>query len=121
MRVLFSPLAATDLEEIGDHIARDNPRRALTFIQGIREQCKKLSQAPLGYRTRPELGAGIRSCAYGNYIILYRPGSTEVLIVRVLHGAMDLPRHMGANLTADGTNEDGVQEARSGTRAGKQT
>ena len=33
MGVLFTPLADTDLEEIGDYIAQDNPARALTFIQ----------------------------------------------------------------------------------------
>lgn len=35
MRVLFTSLADTDLEEIGDYIAQDNPARALTFIQEI--------------------------------------------------------------------------------------
>ena len=33
MGVLFTPLAETDLEVIGDYIAQDNPARALTFIQ----------------------------------------------------------------------------------------
>ncbi len=94
MRALFSPLASQDLEEIGDYIAQDNPSRALTFIQELREQCKKICNAPLGYRARPELGDGIRSCPFGNYMILYRPEESDVLIIRVLHGAMDLPQHM---------------------------
>ena len=42
MGVLFTPLAETDIEEIGDYIALDNPARALTFIQEIRAQCQKL-------------------------------------------------------------------------------
>ena len=29
MRLLFAPLAQSDLEEIGDYIALDNPMRAL--------------------------------------------------------------------------------------------
>jgi plasmid stabilization system protein ParE len=32
MQCAFTPLAKADLEAIGDYIARDNPRRALTFI-----------------------------------------------------------------------------------------
>lgn len=95
MGVLFTPLAETDLENIGDYIAQDNPARALTFIQDIRAQCQKVGKSPLAYRARPELGDDIRSCLFGNYVILYRPDATDVLIVRVLHGAMDLPYHMG--------------------------
>ena len=36
MRCIFSVLAESDLEEIGDYIARDNPERAVSFIQEIR-------------------------------------------------------------------------------------
>ena len=39
MRCRFSPLAELDLEEIGDYIARDNPPRALSFIEEIRARC----------------------------------------------------------------------------------
>ena len=35
MGVLFTPLAETDLEDIGDYVAQDNPARALSFIQEI--------------------------------------------------------------------------------------
>jgi plasmid stabilization system protein ParE len=33
MPCAFTPFAEADLEAIGDYIARDNPRRALTFIR----------------------------------------------------------------------------------------
>lgn len=35
MKLVFSPKAAEDLEEIGDYIARDNPQRALSFVAEI--------------------------------------------------------------------------------------
>jgi len=41
MPCIFSPLAASDLEEIGDYIAQDNPHRALTFVREIRNVAKK--------------------------------------------------------------------------------
>lgn len=53
MGVLFTQLADTDLEEIGDYIAQDNPARALTFIREIRAQCQKIGKSPLAYRARP--------------------------------------------------------------------
>ena len=46
MRLLITPLAAHDLEEIGDYIARDNPIRAASFIAELRAQCEKICLNP---------------------------------------------------------------------------
>ena len=92
--VFFTPEAERDLEEIGDYIAADNPARAVSFVQDIRDRCTKIGNAPLAYAARPELGEGIRSCPHGrHYLIFFRVESSDhsVLIVRVLHGARDLP------------------------------
>lgn len=90
MRLVFLPQAETDLEAIGDYIARDNPRRAMSFVRELREQCRKITEAPQAYRPRPELGKGLRSCAYGNYVVFFFEEPGLVRIVRVLHGAMDI-------------------------------
>ena len=91
MRVSISPLAERDLESIGDYIADDNPGRAVSFVSEIRGQCDKIANAPRAYRLRPELGEGIRSCAHGSYVIFFVATKTLVTVVRVLHGAMDIP------------------------------
>ncbi len=90
MRLIVTPLAEEDLESIGDHIAKDSPRRAATFIGELRSQFKTITANPLAFRLRPELGEGIRSLAYGNYVIFFQPAENELLIVRILHGAMDI-------------------------------
>lgn len=95
MRVTLSPLAERDMEAIGDYIGADNPPRALSFIAELREQCNAIAKAPLAYRTRPELGKGIRSCAHGYYVIFFTATKTRVTVVRVLHGAMDIPAQFG--------------------------
>ena len=59
----FSPLAEIDLEEIADYIARDNPRRALSFVRELRERCEKIAAFPEAARLRPELAEGIRLVA----------------------------------------------------------
>ena len=92
MPVFFSVLAESDLEDIGDYIAADNPFRALSFIGEIRKHCEKIERTPRAYRMRPELGAAIRSCAHGHYLILFTIIDADVLIVRVLHGARDVRR-----------------------------
>lgn len=91
MRVVISPLAERDLEAIGDYIASDNPARALSFIEELRTKCVEIAKAPKAFRTRPELGADIRSCTHGNYVIFFVAGKSLLTIVRVLHGAMDIP------------------------------
>jgi len=85
-RYRISPLAEQDLEAIGDFIAQDNPRRALTFIAELRVQCDKIVASPKAFRARPELGEGIRSFTYGNYVIFFQDNPE----VRILHGAMDI-------------------------------
>jgi toxin ParE1/3/4 len=90
MQLAFMPQAALDLELIGDYIARDSPRRAKSFVRELRGQCRKITQAPKAYRPRPELGKGLRSCAYGNYLVIFDEQPDLVRIVRVLHGAMDV-------------------------------
>ena len=93
MRVTVSPLAERDLETIGDYIAEVNPGRAASFIAELRAQCEKIAKAPQAYRARPELAEGLRSCPHGNYVIFFVATKSRLTIVRVLHGAMDLPAH----------------------------
>lgn len=91
MQVTISRLAEHDLESIGDYIAEDNPPRAVSFVAELRAQCAKIANAPDAYRPRPDLGDGIRSCAYGNYVIFFAATKTRLTIARILHGAMDIP------------------------------
>ncbi len=97
MRLTISPLAGRDLEALGDYIADDDPDRAIRFIARLRAQFATITMAPLGYRMRPELGAGIRSCAHGNYVIFFTATKTRVTIVRVLHGPMDIEAQFSAD------------------------
>jgi toxin ParE1/3/4 len=91
MRAYLTPQAEIDLEEIGDYIALDNPERAVTFIQEVRQHCKRIAASPLGYVARPDLGDAIRICPHGNYLIVFEPYQDGALILRVLHGARNLP------------------------------
>jgi toxin ParE1/3/4 len=61
----------------------------------LRAQCQKIAQAPLIYRTRTELGNGLRSCAHGNHVILFCTVESSVLIIRILNGAQDVQALFG--------------------------
>lgn len=90
MLCIFSPRADLDLEGIGDYIARDNPQRAESFIQEIREQCAKIADMPLAFPLRPELGEGFRMVVFKSYLIFYRSDTDTIRIERILHGARNI-------------------------------
>jgi len=90
MRLELSPLAQSDLETIGDYIAKDSPLNALRFVEGLRSQCQRIVLSPLGYPARAELGENLRSCAYGRYIVFFTPIADLVRIERILHSALDI-------------------------------
>lgn len=92
MKLSISPLAEQDMEAIGDYIARDSPLRALSFTEELYQQCQLIAESPVIYRERPELGQGVRGCAYGRYLILFRVLDIEVRIERLLHGSRDVIR-----------------------------
>ena len=88
--VVFSPRAERDLEMIADHIAADNPARALTFVRELRVHCVNLGAFPQSARRFPELTADAHASPHGNYVILYRDLPDTVSIERVIHGARDI-------------------------------
>jgi len=90
MQLLITPLAAFDLEEIGDYIALDNLIRARTFVAELRAHCEKICLNSAGYRLRPEVSDDLRSCAHGNYVIFFESTTEQVTIVRIVHGARDI-------------------------------
>lgn len=59
-RLLLSPRAAADLEEIAEYIARDNPRRAATFVAELEAKCRAVAETPEFYPARPDLAPGLR-------------------------------------------------------------
>ena len=84
------------MEEIGDYIALDNPGRAVSFIREMRQHCEKIAEGPRDYVAHPELGDTIRICAHGNYLIVFEPLDDGALILRVLHGARNVPGVLGS-------------------------
>lgn len=89
-RLSFSPEAKSDLLEIADYIARDDPARAATFVEELEERCAGLVNFPESGTARPELAPELRSKPHGRYIIFYRASPAELRIARILHGARDI-------------------------------
>ncbi len=93
-RLLLSPRAAEDLENIADYIARDHPQRAASFVSELQAKCRAVAATPDICTARPDLAPALRMAVHGRYLVLFRelPGQNAVRVERVLHSARNLPR-----------------------------
>ena len=90
MRLIVSPAAEADVLEIWEYIARDNPSAADGLLDRLHALFRRLMDHPeLGVNAE-KLAPGLRMFPTGNYIVFYRPTSTAIELVRVLHGARDI-------------------------------
>lgn len=95
MRLELGPFVEGNLEEIGDFIALDNPERAVSFIHEIRERFHAITDNPLIFRLRPEVGEDARLSLHGHYVILFRIDANVVRIERVAFGGRELSNLYG--------------------------
>lgn len=94
-RVRLSPGALADLDAIHIYIARHNPAAADDVIRRIQARILALESEPFIGQARPELRPDLRNLVVGNYLVFYLVADDLVEIVRVLHGAQDLPTILG--------------------------
>ncbi len=90
MKVVFSREANDDLERIAEYIARDNPIRAVSFINELVDAAIQITEAPQAFAPVSLYAQfGMRRKPYGSYSIFYKAEDNRVGIVRVLHSAQD--------------------------------
>lgn len=92
-RFKLSPQAADDIRETWGYIARDSLDAARRFRLRIGEACRTIAQNPRIGHSREDLTAKpVLFWPEGQYLIVYNPVRTPVEIVRVLHGARNVPK-----------------------------
>jgi toxin ParE1/3/4 len=91
MKVLITAEAEADLEAIGDHIALDNPARALSFVRELYQLCLGIAEMPQAWAVVPRFEHhGIRRRVHGRYLIFYQISAGHITILHILNGAMDV-------------------------------
>ncbi|NCC21438.1 MAG: type II toxin-antitoxin system RelE/ParE family toxin [Alphaproteobacteria bacterium] len=86
--------AEEDLIDIWLYIAHDDIRAADRFLDEIEEKSLLLAdQSSLG-PARPDIAPGLRYFPVRRYLILYRQITGGIEVVRVVHGARDVPTLM---------------------------
>ena len=90
LNLVYRHAALADLDAIYAYIEPDNPRRAASFVQDIRDRCRALCAYPKLGRVRDDLGAGIRILPMlGRIVVAYRVTSSAILVTRVFSGGQD--------------------------------
>lgn len=96
MKVVLSSHALADLERIGRFIARDNPARAVTFVEEMRDTARRLADLPQGFPLVPRYERyGIRRRSWKGYGILYSVQPDRIFIHRILGPGQDHDRVLG--------------------------
>jgi toxin ParE1/3/4 len=93
-----APVAAADLDDIWRYVAteRGGIETANRLIDAITERFVLLANFPfLGRARDDDFGAGCRSLAVGDYVIVYCLEADDVLILRVAHGRRDIEALFG--------------------------
>jgi toxin ParE1/3/4 len=90
-KLVISPLAELDLNDILDFIARDKPEAAVRWVRRLREMCEFIARNPGIGESRPEFKTGeFRSTYVGKYVIFFRPMPDGAEIARVVRGERDI-------------------------------
>lgn len=90
-RIRWLRAALANLDQIGDHIARDDPAAARRLVARIQQAITLLAKHPeIG---RPGRVPGTRELVVPGtaYFIPYRVGAEAVEILRIIHGAQLWP------------------------------
>jgi toxin ParE1/3/4 len=85
-RLVITPRAAADLEDIASYITSDSPAAAVRMIDRLEEISIPLKDPRIG-TARDDIAKGMRLFPVANYLILFRSLDNGVEIVRYVHGA----------------------------------
>ena len=89
-RVQIVPLARADLCGVYDGFVADNPAAATAYLEGLDRLFRRLAEWPLSGRNRDTYRPGLRSAVYRRHLILYRPTSFGISVLRVIHSRQDI-------------------------------
>jgi toxin ParE1/3/4 len=95
-RIERTAQAEEDLIELWVYIGHDNVRAADRLLDEIEERFHLLADEPRLGRERPDIAPELRYLPVRGYLILYRPISEGIEIVRVVHGARNIQALMRA-------------------------
>lgn len=86
--------AEADLIGVSNEIGRDNPERAVSYVDELLDRTAQAADNPKLYRLRPEWGKAVRCARHGSYLILFEIDDEGVVVLRYLHGRRNIAQIM---------------------------
>lgn len=94
MKLVVSERAERDLDDIYDYLFALNPQAARDQTAAINEKFKQLTRFPFIGRERSVFGSRVRSIISGTKVIFYIIEASQIRVIRVLDGRMDLDKEL---------------------------
>lgn len=91
LRFVLSSEATADLREVHDYIAADDPAAARRVLDDLRTAMHRLAEHPgLGHLRDDLADEALRVWTVHSYLVIYRPDTRPLQVVRVLSGYRDI-------------------------------
>jgi plasmid stabilization system protein ParE len=88
---VLTPLAARDLDEIWSYLAEDSRAAAERVLDALQKAMRDLARRPRIGHVREELAdRRHRFFLVYSYLIVYRPETEPLQVIRVLHASRDI-------------------------------
>ena len=92
MKIIWSPISITRIQEISEYISNDSPSEALNWVNKIFDYVLELEKFPAMGRQVPEIKKNnYKELILGNYRIIYRIDEKQINILTVRHVKQILP------------------------------
>jgi toxin ParE1/3/4 len=87
VKIIWTQRSLTDLKSIAEYISKDSVKYASMTIERLIDVTKHLETNPRIGRIVPEIGRDdkIREIIFGNYRIIYKISSTEIIHILTVH------------------------------------
>ena len=90
---VLTPAAEGDLLRLLEYLEGDNPSAVLKVVDALDDAMQLLADNPAIGHLRPDLTRlDVRFWSVFRYLVIYRPDTKPLEIVRILHGKRDVKR-----------------------------
>ena len=95
MKLILSPSAIRDLQEISDYTHQTwGAEQEDRYLKGLWSKLAEIQSSPESSQLRKDLAKGCRSARHEKHVIFFSINGQTLQIIRILHGAMDFGSHL---------------------------
>ena len=95
MKIKFSNDAKEDVQDIADYTFETwGEQQEEAYLNSLHQCLADIAETPERWGKREDLFSGCQTASFGRHIIFFRHQNEAIFVARILHGSMDVPRHV---------------------------